>query len=392
MPRAQARARAHEHFAAFGLEGFERARPAALSGGMRQRVAFLRTLLAGRPVLCLDEPFGALDALTRLQMQRWLADALAREPRTVLLVTHDVEEAVLLADRVVLLSPRPGRIVETIEVDAAAPARARRPRRRRAARARAARAGGRMIAALVVLALLGGWEALVRLGGVDPLILPAPTQVLEALWEDRSLLAPDLWTTTYEVAARAARRDASPASRSASRCTSPPALRRALRPLVIGSQAVPVPVIAPLVILVLGFGLAPKVLLVALVCFFPITINLYDGLRAADPDARRLLRSLQATRWQSLRLVEAPSALPSAFTGLKVAAAVAVIGAVFAEWAGAERGLGRVLITANGQLETARAFAATLLLFLLAIALYGACALLERRVVDWIPRTEPGGP
>ena len=85
-----------------------------------------------------------------------------------------------------------------------------------------------------------------------------------------------------------------------------PAVRRALRPLVIGSQAVPVPVIAPLVILVLGFGLAPKVLLVALVCFFPITINLYDGLRGADPDARRLLRSLQATRWQSLRSSRRP--------------------------------------------------------------------------------------
>jgi len=116
MSRGAARAAAHEHFAAFGLEGFERSRPAALSGGMRQRVSFLRTLLAGRPVLCLDEPFGALDALTRLQMQRWLADALAREPRTVLLVTHDVEEAVLLADRVVLLSPRPGRIVATLDV------------------------------------------------------------------------------------------------------------------------------------------------------------------------------------------------------------------------------------------------------------------------------------
>jgi ABC-type nitrate/sulfonate/bicarbonate transport system ATPase subunit len=116
VARASARAAAHEHFAAFGLEGFEGARPAALSGGMRQRVAFLRTLLAGRPVLRLDEPFGALDALTRLQMQRWLEGALAREPRTVLLVTHDVEEAVLLADRVALLSPRPGRIVSVLDV------------------------------------------------------------------------------------------------------------------------------------------------------------------------------------------------------------------------------------------------------------------------------------
>jgi ABC-type nitrate/sulfonate/bicarbonate transport system ATPase subunit len=114
--KGAARAAAHEHFVAFGLEGFERARPSELSGGMRQRVAFLRTLLAGRPVLCLDEPFGALDALTRLNMQRWLAAALEREPRTVLLVTHDVEEAVLLADRIVLLSPRPGRVVATLDV------------------------------------------------------------------------------------------------------------------------------------------------------------------------------------------------------------------------------------------------------------------------------------
>jgi ABC-type nitrate/sulfonate/bicarbonate transport system ATPase subunit len=114
--KARARAAAHEHFAAFGLEGFEKARPRELSGGMRQRVAFLRTLLAGRPLLCLDEPFGALDALTRGQMQRWLADALQREPRTILLVTHDVEEAVLLADRIVLLSPRPGRVIATIDV------------------------------------------------------------------------------------------------------------------------------------------------------------------------------------------------------------------------------------------------------------------------------------
>jgi NitT/TauT family transport system ATP-binding protein len=121
--RAEARAAAHEHFAHFGLDGFERARPRELSGGMRQRVAFVRTLLAGRPVLCLDEPFGALDALTRQRMQGWLAAALAEEPRTVLLVTHDVEEAVLLADEIVLLSPRPGRVVERIVVDLARPRR-----------------------------------------------------------------------------------------------------------------------------------------------------------------------------------------------------------------------------------------------------------------------------
>jgi ABC-type nitrate/sulfonate/bicarbonate transport system ATPase subunit len=116
LGRTQARERAHPLFAAFGLEGFERARPHELSGGMRQRVAFLRTLLSGKPVLCLDEPFGALDALTRREMQEWLQGALGREPRTVLLVTHDVEEAALLADRIVVLSPRPGRVVAEIPV------------------------------------------------------------------------------------------------------------------------------------------------------------------------------------------------------------------------------------------------------------------------------------
>ena len=120
-PRSRARAHAHEHFEAFGLAGFESARPGALSGGMRQRVAFLRTLLTGRPVLCLDEPFGALDAITRAQMQQWLAEALTYEPRTVLLVTHDVEEAALLADSIVLLSPRPGRVVATLPVEVERP-------------------------------------------------------------------------------------------------------------------------------------------------------------------------------------------------------------------------------------------------------------------------------
>jgi NitT/TauT family transport system ATP-binding protein len=116
-PRAEARRRAAAMFAELGLEGFQDAHPSELSGGMRQRVAFLRTLLSGKPVLCLDEPFGALDAITRAEMQEWLAQALARAPRTVVLVTHDVEEAIMLADRVAVLTPRPGRVIEQLGID-----------------------------------------------------------------------------------------------------------------------------------------------------------------------------------------------------------------------------------------------------------------------------------
>jgi putative hydroxymethylpyrimidine transport system permease protein len=248
-----------------------------------------------------------------------------------------------------------------------------------------------MAALVVVIALLAGWEALVRTEVVDPLLLPAPTDIAQALWTDRALLSEDLAVTAGEVVLGLAAALAIGVALAVAMHLFPP-VRRALRPLVIGSQAVPVPIVAPLLILVLGFGLAPKILLVALVCFFPVTINLYDGLRDVDADARKLLRSLDASRWQQLRHLEAPSALPATFTGAKVAAAVAVIGSVFAEWAGSDRGLGHTLLIANGQYETPRAFAACVLLFALAIALYGLFALLERRVVDWTPRTSQGAP
>ena len=123
--RSEARRRAAPLFERFGLGGFERTPPYELSGGMRQRVAFLRTLLPGRPLLLLDEPFASLDSLTRAEMQAWLAEALEAEPRTTLLVTHDVEEALYLADRVAVMSPRPGRVVAELEVSLPRP----RPRR-----------------------------------------------------------------------------------------------------------------------------------------------------------------------------------------------------------------------------------------------------------------------
>jgi NitT/TauT family transport system ATP-binding protein len=121
VDRDDARRQAEPWLERFGLAGFERTRPAELSGGMRQRVSFLRTLLAGKPVLALDEPFAALDAITRLEMQGWLSHVLETEPRTVVLITHDVEEAIVLADRVVVMSPRPGRTVAEVEVDVPRP-------------------------------------------------------------------------------------------------------------------------------------------------------------------------------------------------------------------------------------------------------------------------------
>jgi NitT/TauT family transport system ATP-binding protein len=126
-PKAQARERARTELEALGLGRFTDSRPDALSGGMRQRIAVARTLLSGAPTICLDEPFGALDAITRAEAQAWLTGTLTREPRTVLLVTHDTEEAALLADRIVVLSPRPGRVVADLPVDLPHPRRATDP-------------------------------------------------------------------------------------------------------------------------------------------------------------------------------------------------------------------------------------------------------------------------
>jgi ABC-type nitrate/sulfonate/bicarbonate transport system ATPase subunit len=118
LGKVEARRQASELFARFGLAGFEASPPAELSGGMRQRVAFLRTLVAGKPLLALDEPFAALDAITRAEMQQWLAEALRTDPRTVVLVSHDVEEALYLSDRIAVLSPRPARIVAELQAPA----------------------------------------------------------------------------------------------------------------------------------------------------------------------------------------------------------------------------------------------------------------------------------
>jgi NitT/TauT family transport system permease protein/putative hydroxymethylpyrimidine transport system permease protein len=146
---------------------------------------------------------------------------------------------------------------------------------------------------------------------------------------------------------------------------------------------VPIIVIAPILVVWFGFGIGPKLAIIALICFFPITVNTLDGLGSVDPEQVKLMRTLDAGRRQILWRVEAPTALPFAFSGAKIAVAVAVIGAVFGEWAGSDAGLGHLMLQASAQLETARLFAAVVVLSAFAICLFGLLAVVERRVVWW---------
>jgi ABC-type nitrate/sulfonate/bicarbonate transport system permease component len=250
----------------------------------------------------------------------------------------------------------------------------------------------RLLPIAFVVALLGLWEILAQTGaladilGVDPsvrsLLVPAPSDVATSLWEDRSLLADNGWVTLREIlfgiaialALGVMFAVAMHLSRSA---------RDVLYPALVASQTIPIIAIAPILVIWLGYGIGPKLAVIALICFFPVTVNTFDGLRSVDPDAVRMMRTLDASRWTILRRVELPAALPFFFSGAKVAIAIAAIGAVFGEWVGADSGLGHLMLTAQSNLLTARVFASIAVLSFFALALFGLLALLERRFAWW---------
>jgi NitT/TauT family transport system permease protein/putative hydroxymethylpyrimidine transport system permease protein len=237
-------------------------------------------------------------------------------------------------------------------------------------------------AILLLAALIGIWELYVDLGGADPLVLPPPHDVAKALYEDRSLLWSNFLVTAEEVllgivvatVTALALALAIHFSRN---------LRRAVYPLLVGSQAVPIPVFAFVLVLWLGFGLAPKLLVVALVSFFPIVVTTLAGLSAVDPDLLKLMRTFDAPRLRTFRHVEFPSALPGVLTGAKIAVAVSVIGAVFAELAGSNSGLGYLFQQSENQLLMPRAYATVLVLSTFAILLFALLTLAERISVPW---------
>jgi ABC-type nitrate/sulfonate/bicarbonate transport system permease component len=244
-------------------------------------------------------------------------------------------------------------------------------------------------AVLVLLVLLGAWEIFVDAGGADPLILPAPHAIAKALYTDRSLLWSNFLVTAREILLGMALAAAAGLAFAVVLHFSV-TLRRAVYPLLIASQTVPVPMLAPILLFWLGFGILPKLVVIAVVSFFSIVVATLAGLAAVDGDLIKLMRTFDASRASTFRHVEFPSALPGLFTGAKIAVVVAVIGAVFAEQTGSSSGLGFLFEQSIPQLLTARAYAAVVILSLFAIALFALLTLAERLLLPWAyqPRGE----
>jgi len=240
----------------------------------------------------------------------------------------------------------------------------------------------------VILALLGTWELAAHWDwisnalNIEDFLIPAPSDIATSLWEDRSLLLSDGWVTLQEVLLGFAIAAAAGVAFAVLIHLSETA-RRAVYPLLVASQTIPIVILAPILVVWFGFGLTPKLVIVALICFFPITVNMLDGLRSVDPDLTKMMRSLGAGRLQRLWRVELPASLPYAFSGARVAITVSVIGAVFAEYVGSSEGLGHLINQAQAQLLTARSFAAVVVLSAIAIALFGLVTLIERKLVTW---------
>ena len=247
----------------------------------------------------------------------------------------------------------------------------------------------RVLPPLILAALIiAVWQVAAETGfladtlGLDPLLVPSPSEIASSLVDDRAILFDNALVTLGEVLAGFGLALVLGAGAAVLLHLYEP-IRQAAYPLVVASQTIPVIVIAPILVVWFGYGIGPKLAVIALICFFPITVNTLDGLRSVPRDLIDMMRSLDADRARILSDVELPSALPYLFSGAKIAVAVAVIGAVFGEWVGASSGLGYLMLQDNAQLETARLFASVFLLSVIALALFGAVAMLERAAIRW---------
>ena len=237
-------------------------------------------------------------------------------------------------------------------------------------------------AALLIVFLLAAWQIATAVWDIQPWLLPSPSDIAAASVEARSLLVPHILQTALETVAGFAAALLAGLALALLMDTSS-ALRRAVYPLLVVSQTIPVIAIAPLLVIWFGYGLLPKVIVVALVCFFPIVVGAADGLRSTDPDLISLLQSMGATRRQIFLKVRVPASLPGLFTGIKVAIAYSVVGAIIGEWVGASRGLGVFMLRASNSFRTDWVFASIAVVSLLSLILFLAVVVIERAALPW---------
>jgi ABC-type nitrate/sulfonate/bicarbonate transport system permease component len=236
---------------------------------------------------------------------------------------------------------------------------------------------------MLLIAFTGlAWEIVATQSGLSAFILPSPVQIAQAGWETRTLLGSAIGTTLLETALGLAVALILGAALAAIMDFSSLA-RRALYPILVASQTVQVLAIAPLLIIWFGFGLLPKVIIVVLICFFPLAVSTADGLASADPDLIALLRAMGARRVQIWRMVRLPAALPSFFSGLRVAVTYSVVGATIGEWVGGSQGLGLYMLRSKNALATDQVFVAMLITSLLSIGLFVLVYLIERLALPW---------
>lgn len=236
--------------------------------------------------------------------------------------------------------------------------------------------------AWVLVGFLVLWQTWVRLGDVRPWILPAPTEVATAGWTSRAALAQNAWTTLIEAVVGLVIGTVFGLA-VALGIALVPVLRRAIWPVVVTSQTIPIIVLAPLVAIWFGYGLTPKIVLVALICFFPVTVAAAAGLADADPEHVELVRSFGATRWDVVRFVRIPAALASVIAGVRIAAAYAVGNAVIGEYVGGTSGLGIFIDQSHRSYRTDRMLAGVVVIAVVSIVLFGLVGLLGRRLMPW---------
>lgn len=243
--------------------------------------------------------------------------------------------------------------------------------------------GGKLLrAAAVFLGLAVVWQLVVWATGVPPYILPGPFGVAEAIGAHAGTLAANAWVTFAEIGMGLALGSALGVVSALVLAYFRPA-RLWLMPVLVASQAVPVFAIAPLLVLWLGYGMGSKVAMATLIIYFPVAAAFFDGLRRTEPGWLDLAHTMNAGRWRTLRHIRIPSALPALASGLRVATAVAPIGAVVGEWVGASRGLGYLMLHANARMQIDLLFAALVVLAVFAVLLYAALDAGLRRALPW---------